>query len=67
MFGLDPLFQELREANEKYVQELAKINDTLDELNHNIKILVDIEFEKLPKKSQNLLTEKWQPNRESTD
>jgi hypothetical protein len=66
MFGLDHLVQELREANDKLHEELGAINDTLDEVNHNLKILIDIEYEKLPLKAQRAVSEKWQ-KKENTD
>ena len=64
MFGLDHIIEELREANEKLHQELGAINDTLDTVNHHLQILIDIEYEKLPRKAQKALTEKWQPDKE---
>lgn len=66
MFGLDHFIEELREANDKLHQELGAINDTLDEVNHHLKILIDIEYEKLPRKAQRAITEKWE-KRDNTD
>lgn len=65
MFGLDNIIEELREANDKLHQELGAINDTLDDVNHHLKILIDIEYEKLPRKAQKALAEKWAPNTDS--
>lgn len=64
MFGIDHFVEELREANDKLHKELGAINDSLGDVNLHLKILIDIEYEKLPRKAQKALTEKWQPDKD---
>jgi hypothetical protein len=64
MFGTH-IIDEIREANDKLHGELGSINENLDEINKKLKILIDIEFEKLPKKAQRQIQEKWAPDTDS--
>ncbi|MHA2402469.1 MAG: hypothetical protein ACXADH_05700 [Candidatus Kariarchaeaceae archaeon] len=60
MLGLGDILKELRKANEKFDDQLGSINETLEDINHNLKILIDVEFATLPKKQQDKLSLKWE-------
>jgi len=51
MFG-DSVIKEIREANNLLSKELENINDTLDDINHRLKQLIEIEYAKLSKRQQ---------------
>ena len=57
MFG-EGILREIREANDKLHEELGAINESLDDVNHNLKILIEIEYAKLSKKQQAAVQEK---------
>jgi len=65
MFGFEDVLAELRKANEKFDNQLGTINETLDDINYNLKILIDVEFATLPKKRRDELSLKWEKEQES--